>query len=69
VFLDEVGELPPRLQPSSSRVIETREVLRVRGVRPRKIDVRFVAGTNRDLEAEVPRGALPADPLLPARPG
>ena len=54
------------LQAKLLRVIETREVLRVGGVRPRKIDVRFIAATNRDLEAEVARGALPPRPLLPA---
>ena len=61
VFLDEVGELPPALQAKLLRVIETREVLRVGGVRARKIDVRFVAATNRDLEAEVSRGGFRRD--------
>ena len=61
VFLDEVGELPPALQVKLLRVIETREVLRVGGVRPRKIDVRFIAATNRDLEAEVSRGGFRRD--------
>jgi DNA-binding NtrC family response regulator len=61
VFLDEIGELPPALQAKLLRVIETREVLRVGGVRPRPIDVRFVAATNCDLEAEVARGGFRRD--------
>ena len=51
----------PRLQAKLLRVIETREVLRVGGVRPRKIDVRFIAATNRDLEAEAARGRFRRD--------
>jgi DNA-binding NtrC family response regulator len=42
-------------------VIETREVARLGSVRPHRIDVRFIAATNRDLEAEVARGAFRAD--------
>jgi DNA-binding NtrC family response regulator len=61
VFLDEIGELPPALQVKLLRVIETREMLRVGGVRARKIDVRFLAATNRDLEAEVSRGGFRRD--------
>jgi DNA-binding NtrC family response regulator len=61
VFLDEIGELPLALQAKLLRVIEAREVLRVGGVRARKIDVRFVAATNRDLEAEVSRGGFRRD--------
>ena len=61
VFLDEVGELPPVLQAKLLRVIETREVLRVGSVRVRKIDVRFIAATNRDLEAEVSRDGFRRD--------
>ena len=61
VFLDEVGELPPATQAKLLRVVETREVLRVGGVRARKIDVRFLAATNRDLEADVARGAFRRD--------
>jgi transcriptional regulator with PAS, ATPase and Fis domain len=61
VFLDEVGELPLALQAKLLRVIEARELVRVGGVRARKIDVRFLAATNRDIEADVARGAFRAD--------
>ncbi len=61
VFLDELGELPPSLQAKLLRVVERREVIRVGGLAPRPIDVRFVAATNRHLEAEVARGAFRQD--------
>jgi two-component system response regulator AtoC len=61
VFLDEIGELSLAMQVKLLRVIETREVTRVGGVRPRKLDVRFIAATNRDLPAEVSRGAFRSD--------
>ena len=47
------------MQAKLLRVLEEREVLRVGGVRAAPIDVRFVAATNRDLEAEVARGRVP----------
>jgi len=53
VFLDEIGELPDRLQPKLLHALETRELMRVGGVKTRAIDVRFIAATNRDLEAEI----------------
>ena len=61
LFLDEVGELPLATQAKLLRVIETREVTRLGSVKPRRIDVRFIAATNRDLEAEVGRGAFRQD--------
>jgi two-component system, NtrC family, response regulator AtoC len=53
LFLDEIGEMPLTIQARLLRVLETREVLPVGGIKPRAIDVRFVSATNRDLEAEV----------------
>jgi DNA-binding NtrC family response regulator len=52
ILLDEIGELPLATQAKLLRVIEERKVLRVGALKPRAIDVRFVAATNRDLEAE-----------------
>jgi two-component system, NtrC family, response regulator AtoC len=61
VFLDEIGELPEAIQVKLLRVLEDRVVLRVGGVRPIQLDVRFVAATHRDLEAEVERGGFRSD--------
>ncbi|MCC7383273.1 MAG: sigma 54-interacting transcriptional regulator [Deltaproteobacteria bacterium] len=61
VFLDEVGELPASLQAKLLRVIESRQVMRVGGLQPRPIDVRFLSATNRDLELEISRGRFRAD--------
>ncbi len=61
VFLDEVGELPMPAQATLLRVLDKGEVLRVGATRPRAIDVRFIAATNRDLEQEVKRGRFRQD--------
>lgn len=61
VFLDEAGEIAPAVQVKLLRVLEERSVLRVGGRAPRAVDVRFVAATHRDLEAEVARGAFRED--------
>jgi two-component system response regulator AtoC len=61
LFMDEVGELPLTTQAKLLRVLETREVARLGSVKPRKIDLRFLAATNRNLEAEVERGAFRRD--------
>jgi transcriptional regulator with AAA-type ATPase domain len=61
VFLDEVGELPLPLQAKLLRAIENRTVTRVGGVKARAIDVRFLAATNRDLEAATASGDFRSD--------
>ncbi len=61
VFLDEIGELPQRLQPKLLQALETREVLSLGSVKPRTIDVRFIAATNRDLEADALSGVFRRD--------
>ena len=61
VFLDEVGELPMATQVKLLRVIEERTVMRVGGLKSRALDVRFIAATNRDLEAEITRETFRQD--------
>ncbi|MEI9950403.1 MAG: sigma-54-dependent Fis family transcriptional regulator [Pseudomonadota bacterium] len=61
VFLDEVGELPLGTQAKLLRVLEERVVTRLGATRPRAIDVRIVAATNRDLEADSRQGRLRSD--------
>ncbi len=53
LFLDEVGELSPPAQVKILRVLEEKEYFKVGGVEKKKADVRIIAATNKDLEAEV----------------
>ena len=61
IFLDELGELQLDLQPKLLRVLEQREVKRIGGTKPIKVDVRIVAATNRNLEDEVAAGRFRED--------
>ena len=61
VFLDEIGELPLGIQAKLLRVLEERVVRRIGATTGRKIDVRFVFATNRDLAAEVEAGKFRRD--------
>jgi DNA-binding NtrC family response regulator len=61
LFLDEIGEVPPDLQAKMLRAIESGEVERVGGRGAEHVDVRVIAATNRDLEAEVRAGRFRRD--------
>lgn len=61
LFLDEVGELPVELQPRLLRVIESGTVKRLGEDKPREVNVRIIAATHRDLQAEVKKGTFRED--------
>jgi len=61
MFLDEIGEVPLAMQSKLLRVIQEKEFERLGETRPRKLDVRIVAATNRELKAEVESGRFRAD--------
>jgi len=61
LFVDEIGELPLEVQPKLLRAVETRRIRSIGGARTIDCDVRLVAATNRDLAAEMNRGAFRAD--------
>ncbi|MCG9967731.1 sigma 54-interacting transcriptional regulator [Pelotomaculum terephthalicicum JT] len=50
IFLDEIGDMPMQLQSKLLRIIQEKEVMRVGGLRAKKIDVRIIAATNQDLQ-------------------
>jgi DNA-binding NtrC family response regulator len=61
LLLDEIGEMDLRLQAKLLRVVQQKEVDRLGGTRPVRVDVRILAATNRDLQAEVAAGRFRED--------
>ncbi len=61
VFLDEIGELPREMQPKLLRVLAEREIHRMGENQLRKVDVRIIAATNRQLDREVNSGLFRED--------
>ena len=61
LFLDEVGDIPPALQPKLLRVLQEQEFERLGSGRTHKVDVRLVAATNRNLEKMAARGQFRSD--------
>ena len=61
ILLDEIAELPDRLQAKLLRVLQEREVLPLGAAKPRKIDVRVISASNRDLPALVREGRFRSD--------
>ena len=61
IFLDEIGEAPQELQVKLLRVIQESEIMPVGYHQPKKVDVRIIASTNRDLRAEVAAGNFRQD--------
>ncbi|WP_437986833.1 sigma 54-interacting transcriptional regulator [Sorangium sp. So ce117] len=64
VFLDEIGELPLGVQAKLLRALEAKRITGLGDVREREVDIRIVAATNRDLEAEVRAGRFRQDLLF-----
>ncbi|MBZ4270857.1 sigma-54 factor interaction domain-containing protein, partial [Mycobacterium tuberculosis] len=61
LFLDEIGEAPASLQAMLLRALESREIWPVGGSDPRRVELRIIAATNRDLLADAKSGLFRSD--------
>jgi DNA-binding NtrC family response regulator len=61
VFFDEIGDVSPLFQTKILRVIQEGEIMRIGGMRQLKVDLRFIAATNRDLKTQCQRGVFRED--------
>ena len=67
LFLDEVGDIPPEIQPKLLRALQEREFERLGSTHTRKVNVRLVAATNRDIEKMVADREFRNDLYLPIK--
>lgn len=67
VFLDEIGDIPSNMQVSVLRVLQEREITRIGDSHARRLDVRFLAATHRELRQEVAEGRFRQDLLYRIR--
>lgn len=61
IFLDEIGEMPSNLQAKLLRVLQEKEVVRLGSNKPIKVDIRFVAATNADIQKKIKKGEFRED--------
>lgn len=61
LFLDEIGEMPLEIQPKLLRAIETRSITRIGGSSEKKVDVRLICATNRNLQEEILQNRFRSD--------
>jgi len=67
LFLDEIGDIPPGVQTALLRALQEREITRLGETRPRKVDVRIITATHRDLAGRVAEGQFREDFLYRIR--
>lgn len=61
VFLDEIGDMPLELQPRLLRILNDHQVCRIGSTRPKKVDIRIIAATNKDLVEQMGKGKFRED--------
>ncbi|MGG3987194.1 sigma-54 interaction domain-containing protein [Bacillus smithii] len=61
LFLDEIGEIPLSMQSKLLKVIQDKEVIRIGGVRPKKVDFRLITSTNQNLSEMIKHGSFRQD--------
>ena len=61
LFLDEIGELPLAMQVKLLRILQDREIIRIGSTKVKKVDIRFIAASNRNLEDAVKEGTFRRD--------